>query len=302
MANAIFGYSWNGNSYTTHIVNPLQLNFIKLESIDANFWERIKSSSLAYSYSDVLILGGSYSFIFNTQKIQKARNYWFIRVNAETSGNMLSLIGGLTGLKKTNDTYNIFNQPFAQYFRTDIDVRYNIILNNISSIVLRGFAGAGIPFGNSEAIPFEKQYFGGGANGIRAWQVRTLGPGSYVPEELTFLNQTADIKIEANAEYRFKLFWIIEGAIFMDAGNIWSYSEDPTRPGAKFELKNFYDDIAIGTGGGLRFDLSFVTMRIDLGMKLRDPWITSGSKWIPVSRPYTFKNDFTWVVGIGYPF
>lgn len=303
MANATFGYTWNGNTYTTHIVNPVQFNLVNLLRIDPDFEARILSSSyLAYSYRDVMILGGSYSFIFNTQKIQRSHDYWFVRLNAETSGNILGLIGNLAKMNKTDGVYNILGQAFAQYVRADIDIRYNVILNDVSSIVYRGFAGAGIPYGNSRAIPFEKQYFGGGANGIRAWQVRTLGPGSYVPDQSKFLNQTADIKIEANAEYRFKLFWILEGAVFLDAGNIWSFNNDPTRPGSQFILKSFYRDLAVGTGAGLRFDLSFVRMRVDMGMKLRDPWITTGSRWIPLSRKYDFKDDFAFVIAIGYPF
>ena len=259
------------------------------------------SSYLAYSYKDVLIFGGNYSYIFNNQKIQKSRDYWFLRINAEASGNMLALVGKLAGAKKTDDTYNILGLPFAQYVRTDFDLRYNYIISDVSSIVYRGFMGIGIPYGNSRAIPFEKQYFGGGANGIRAWQVRSLGPGSYKPDS-TFLNQTADIKLEANAEYRFKLFWILEGALFLDAGNIWTYNDDPAQPGSQFILKKFYKDIALGTGTGLRFDFKFVIGRVDLGMKLRDPAIQSGSKWIIMNRPYNFRDDFTFVIGIGYPF
>jgi len=169
-------------------------------------------------------------------------------------------------------------------------------------MVYRGFIGAGIPYGNSKAIPFEKQYFGGGANGIRAWQVRSLGPGSYVPDDTGFLNQTADIKLEANVEYRFKLFWILEGALFFDAGNIWSFNADIARPGSQFSFKNFYNDIAVGTGMGLRFDFNFVIGRLDLGMKLRDPLLSDGSSWIFLNRDYNFKDDFTLVVAIGYPF
>jgi len=302
MANATFGYTWNGNTYTTHIVNPLQLNFINLDTIDANFWERIKSSSLAYSYSDIMILGGSYSIIFNTQKIQKARDYWFIRVNAEAAGNFLGMVSRIAGSEKTEGSYNILGQTFAQYFRADMDIRYNVILNDVSSVVYRGFIGAGIPYGNSRAMPFEKQYFGGGANGIRAWQVRTLGPGSYAPDYPKLLNQTADIKLEANAEYRFKLFWILEGALFLDAGNIWSYNYDPATPGSQFNIRSFVDDIAVGTGAGFRFDLNFVLLRADMGIKMRDPLITEGSKWIMLNRPYDFRDDFTFVVAIGYPF
>jgi hypothetical protein len=303
IANATFGYNWNGKNYTSHIVNPVQMNLVNLLWIDPGWKAWLDSSSyLASSYSDVLILGGGYSYIFNNQKIQKSKDYWFVRVNAETSGNMLGLVSKMAKLEKTGGSYNIFKQPYAQYVRVDMDARYNIIINDVSSMVYRTFIGAGIPYGNSKAIPFEKQYFGGGANGIRAWQVRTLGPGSYVPLDSGFLNQTADIKIEANAEYRFKLFWILQGAVFLDAGNIWSYNSDPARPGSQFVLSKFYKDIAVGTGAGIRLDLSFVLMRVDMGMKLRDPMQTGGSKWIMMNRPYNFKDDFTFVIAIGYPF
>jgi outer membrane protein assembly factor BamA len=303
MANATFGYNWYGNAFTTHIVNPVQLNRVKLISIDSAFYEKIEASSyLAYSYRSVMILGGNYSFIFNNQKLKSARDYWFVRVNAEAAGNMLGLLSRVADFEKVEGSYNIFKQPFAQYIRADVDFRYNVILNDAGSVVYRGFVGAGIPYGNSKAIPFEKQYFGGGANGIRAWQVRTLGPGSYVPGDSTFLNQTADIKIEANIEYRFKLFWVLEGALFLDAGNIWSARNDPARPGAQFSINKFYKDMAVGSGLGLRFDFDFVLFRADLGVKLRDPWEQSGSKWIIMNRPYSFRDDFTLVLAIGYPF
>ena len=303
MANANFGYNWKAGLYREHIINPLQLNVVKLPYIDPDFAKLIDSSSyLAYSYKDVLILGGNYSFIYNNQKIQKSKDYWFLRVNFETSGNMLFMIKKISGAGKTDGAYHILGQPFAQYIRTDFDLRYNFILNDVSSVVYRGFIGVGIPYGNSRALPFEKQYFGGGANGIRAWQVRTLGPGSYKPEGNTFLNQTADIKLEANAEYRFKLFWILEGAVFLDAGNIWTFNYDQARIGSQFKFYKFYKEMAVGTGMGLRFDFSFVIGRVDLGMKLRDPVITEGSKWIFMNRPYNFKDDFAMVIGIGYPF
>ncbi len=301
MANATFGYNWKTTLYQEHFINPLQFNLIKLPSIDSVFLSTIESSSyLAYAYKDVLILGGSYSYIFNNQSIKKSRDYWFLRVNAETSGNMLSLLKDISGAEKTDGTYNFLNQPFAQYFRTDLDLRYNYVINEAASMVYRGFFGIGIPYGNSKAIPFEKQYFGGGANGVRGWQVRTLGPGSYVPDT-TFLNQTADLKLELNTEYRFKLFWILEGAVFIDAGNIWNYREDPGRPGSRFKLNSFYKDIAVGTGAGIRFDFSFFLGRIDFGMKLRDPVIQERNKWIISQRPYE-RNDFTVVIAIGYPF
>jgi hypothetical protein len=312
MVTATFGYNWKAGNLKEHIVNPLQLNIVKLppESIDPSFQARINASSyLAYGYRNVMILGGNYSFIYNDQ-MTKSSKHWFLRVNAESAGNMLAGVSKLSGILK-NDS--IFGLPYAQYIRSDLDLRYTYVLNDVSSVVLRGFIGAGIPYGNSRAIPFEKQYFGGGANGIRAWQVRSLGPGSYryypgniAPRKYVppFLNQTADIKLEANAEYRFKLFWILEGALFIDAGNIWTFRNDSSQVGSQFSFKKFYDDIAIGTGAGLRLDLDFVILRVDLGIKLRDPyalWPTDHSKWIVMQRPYS-KDDFTVVFGIGYPF
>lgn len=317
LATASFGYNWNAGRYQTHIVNPLQLNLVNLLDIDPVFAEKIKSSFQEFSYRDVLILGGGYSYIFNNQLIQKSRDYVFMRINIESAGNMNSLISKIAGGRKADaSTYLFLGQPYAQYVRGDIDFRYNYSLNDVSSIVYRGFVGVGIPYGNSRAIPFEKQYFGGGANSLRAWQVRSVGPGFYDPfgesDTIDFFNQTADIKIELNAEYRFKLFWILEGALFVDAGNIWTYNSDDNRPGTQFSLvekrkpetgelqaRPFYKDIAIGTGMGLRFDLQFVIARLDLGMKLRDPRLNEG--WILGRRPYR-SNDFALALGIGYPF
>jgi len=196
VANATFGYNWKAGNYKEHIFNPIQFNIVKLPFIDPVFKAMILSSTYQTgSYTEVLILGGNYSFIFNNQKILNSRDYWFLRVNAETSGNFLSTIYNLSGARKDSsavqkdlsgsqkivNSYHFLGQPFAQYVRTDIDIRYNYKFNNVGSIVYRGFFGIAIPYGNSSAVPFEKQYFGGGANGIRAWQVRSLGPGSYNP-------------------------------------------------------------------------------------------------------------------------
>ena len=335
VANASFGYNWKAGAgnYQEHIFNPVQFDLVRIPSIAVEFADYLRKSSYqANSYKDVLILGGGYSFIFSDQKIKNSRDYWFLRINTEASGNLLSAIYKLSGQQKKmavpqnelsgaqqNDSsyyYYLLGQPFAQYIRTDLDIRYNYKFNDVSSIVYRGFFGIGIPYGNSKAVPFEKQYFGGGANGIRAWQVRSLGPGSY-RDTSKFLNETSDIKLEVNAEYRFKLFWIIEGAVFIDAGNIWSFNYDAARIGSQFKFYKFYKDIAVGTGTGFRFDLKFVIARIDIGMKLRDPLLVrgpqpnvqgawkkpddSGPKWIFLNGPYK-RDDFTIVLGIGYPF
>ena len=303
MGNASFGYDWTKNPYSTYKFNPLQFNVINVLRIDSTFKSRIeKSPYLASAYTDVVILGGAFSYVFTNQAIKKSNDYWFLRLNLETSGNLLSALGGALRLKNEDEKFYIFGQPYAQYIKADVDLRYNKRFDDVSSIAYRLFLGAGVPYGNSTAMPFEKQYFGGGANGVRAWQVRTLGPGSSVSDDSELLNQTGDIKIEANAEYRYKLFWVLEGALFMDAGNIWSFYSDDSRTGSQFKLDKFYDDIAVGTGVGLRFDLSFVLIRTDIGIKLRDPAILDSSKWILASRPYNFKDDVTFVIAIGYPF
>ena len=304
MANMSFGYKWNKGDKHEFFVNPLQFNTVKLDTINPDFAKQIYSSSyLAYAYRDVLILGSNYSYVFNNQLIEKSKNYWFVRWNIEAAGNLLRAYNLASNSNKSDTAiYKFMNQPFAQYFKTDVDIRYNHVLNSVSSIVYRGFLGVAVPYGNSKAIPFERQYFAGGANSIRGWQVRTLGPGSFIPDTATtFLNQTADIKIELNAEYRFKLFWILEGAIFADAGNIWAYKPDPAREGAQFKFDKFYNDIAVGTGVGLRFDFSFFLGRLDLGMKLRDPVIPEKNKWIFSNRSYGWR-DFALSIGIGYPF
>jgi hypothetical protein len=317
VANAAFGYTWKDGDFKTHIVNPFQLSLVRIPFIDSIYYSKVikTSSYLINSYKDVLIAGGNYSFIFNNQKIKKARDNWFVRFNIEAAGNLLQAYDNLTKARVIVDTstsfnhFNFLGQPFAQYIRSDIDVRYNRIINDVSSIVYRGFVGVGVPYGNSLAMPFEKQYFEGGANGIRGWPVRSLGPGSYNPPPgSTFIYQTGDIKVEANVEYRFKLFWVLEGALFVDAGNIWAIRNDSDRPGAQFKFNTFYKDFAIGSGFGMRFDFKFVLLRTDIGLKIRnprdfsDPTIPDSQKWIFNQVSPINRSNLAFVLGIGYPF
>ena len=173
------------------------------------------------------------------------------------------------------------------------------MIDKFNRFVIRGFSGIAIPFGNSDQVPFERKYFTGGANGIRAWPIRTLGPGSFKAGANEFPNQSGDIKLEANAEYRFAMIGPFEGALFADMGNIWSLKDN--RPGAEFAFSRFYKEIAIGTGFGLRYDFSFVIIRVDLGIKLHDPSLTLGKRWIPASQMLT-KNNLNLAFALGYPF
>ncbi|MGF1586176.1 MAG: BamA/TamA family outer membrane protein [Bacteroidales bacterium] len=308
IAKAGFGYSWRGTQYTTHIVSPVEVNLVQLPFTTPEFDLIIRDYNLEASFRDHMVTETNYSLIFNNQDIRRREDFVYFRLNAETAGNILAAINRQAERPKRDGHYRVLGTEFAQYVKTDIDIRYYRIYSGDNSMVYRFFAGAGLPYGNSTALPFEKKYFSGGANSIRAWQVRSLGPGSFDESALIdsigrrFPNSTADIKLEANIEYRFNLFWLMEGALFLDAGNIWAINKDDGREGALFRRDSFHNDIAVATGLGLRFDFSFFVFRVDMGMKLRDPAEPPGQKWIPLHRSPGFRDDFAINVGIGYPF
>jgi len=299
-----FGYNWTSGDFITHIINPVQLNFVKMIDATDEFLEEIKDTYLEYSYEDRLILGINYSFIYTNQDFQKTRDFVFFRTNLESAGLLLKGVAkGINAEVDSLGRHIMFGNAFAQYVKGDVEYRYFKIMNDQTNLVYRIFVGAAFPYLNSITIPYEKQYFTGGANGIRAWQVRNLGPGSFniydEPEAPRYPNQTADVKIEANIEYRFDLFWLLEGALFLDGGNIWSLNKDDDRPGSVFEWNRFYKEFAIGTGFGLRMDFSFFVFRFDLGMKVRDPAKAEGSRWVFMNSGYN-KPQFN--IAIGYPF
>jgi outer membrane protein assembly factor BamA len=250
-----------------------------------------------------MVLGGMYDFVFNNQMIQNKKDYWIIRCGFDVAGNLLNLTYKLADAEKEADgTYHFLGEPFAQFVKVEIDASYHYKLNEASNVVYRFFAGVGCPYGNTpEAMPFEEQYYGGGANDMRAWVVRTLGPGSYVLTDDSFINQTADIKLIGNIEYRFKLFWILEGATFIDVGNIWTFWKDDNRPNGEIKWP-LIQDLAVGTGLGFRFDIKFVLLRADFGFKLRDPQAAAGMRWRPLTGEYNLDDDMAVVIGIGYPF
>jgi outer membrane protein assembly factor BamA len=302
LANASFGYEWRSSEELLHRVYPLEASLILTPYMRQDFADWLEGKYLFYSYEPHLIIDTRYSFIWSNQKLLKNQNFQDIRVNLETAGNLL--YGGykLFAPDPGDGNYQMFGVDFAQYVKGDIDFRsYNFIYEDIS-LILRGFAGIGFAYLNSAAIPFEKQYFSGGANSIRAWQVKNLGPGSYDdPEKTAYPNQTGDVKLEANMEYRFPLFWKLEAALFLDVGNIWSLSREDNRPGAGFEFKRFYKELAVGTGAGTRLVFSFFILRFDLGIPLRNPFPIEGSNWLPGNSGISGK-DLTFNIAIGYPF
>jgi len=311
ISNFKFGYDWKTTQEVGHVWNILDLNFVRLYEFDEGFINSIRDYYIKSSFTDHFIMAMNYSIIYNNQQINSSKNYTYARFNVESAGSVLWLLSELSGKNKyqvvdtiTNETreyYKIFDTQFAQYIKSDVEVRRAILLDKYNSIVGRVFAGVGIPYGNSRVLPFEKQYFSGGANGIRAWQVRSLGPGTYRAPVGAYPNQSADIKLEANLEYRFKLIGSMEGALFLDAGNIWAINQNDNREGAQFKLNKFYREFAFGTGTGLRFDLNYFILRADVGMKLRDPANEDGHKWIIGDRALT-GDDFVFSFAIGYPF
>lgn len=311
ITNFKFGYNWKTSNYQFHTLNLVDLNYVNIYNPDSTFLNSIQDLYIKSSFTDHLILASNYTWMFNTQNINKREDYTYYKVGLESAGSLLWLYSGIINKSKTEsiDTitgkksyyYEILNKRFAQYLKADFEYRYGHMIDKSSSIVGRTFVGIGIPFGNFNVLPFEKKYFTGGANGIRAWQVRSLGPGSYKAPSNLYPNQSSDIKLEANLEYRFKLFWLMEGALFVDAGNIWAINYKDNREGAVFRIDEFYKQFAVGSGFGLRFDFTYFLFRLDLGAKMRDPSREAGKRFIPGN--YRLSADqFNLSFAIGYPF
>ena len=302
LANASFGYNWQGSGNLSHLVYPLETSLILTPYKSETFQDWLEGKYIYYSYEPHLIVDSRYTMVFSNQKLLKNQDFQDVRINLEAAGNLL--YGGYRMLapEPGDEKYSLFGVDFAQYVKADVDFRtYDFFYEDIS-LVLRGFLGAGFAYLNSAAMPFEKQYFSGGANSIRAWQVKNLGPGSFNDTTATsFPNQTGDLKLEANMEYRFKLFWKLEAALFLDVGNIWSLSPEDDREGAQFRFNRFYRELAVGTGVGTRFVFNFFIFRLDLGIPLRNPYPIEGSNWLPGSAGISGR-DLTFNIAIGYPF
>ena len=303
LANLSFGYHWENKKNLTHFINPIELNILQLPYLSYNFRRNLGEVYLKSSYDDHFLSVTSYSMIFNNQYTNKTSDFQYFRINTEIAGNVLAAVNNLLESHKVGDHYEIFGIRYAQFFKADLEFRHYEVLNEENRFVYRIFVGGGFPYGNSKALPFVKQYFSGGPNSLRAWNVRALGPGSYKPREgfRGYPNLTADFKFEANWEYRFDMFWILKGALFLDAGNIWSLNPEDKREGALLRMDEFYQQVAIGTGFGVRFDLSFSVFRLDLGLKLKDPSYAKGSRWLPGNRQLSGES-LSWNIAIGYPF
>ena len=311
ITNVRFGYEWMTSERLKQTWNLFDLNKVTLYRFDPVFIDLIDDLYIKSSFTDHFIMAMNYSFVYNTQTSNLNKSYTYLRFNVESAGNVLNIASNVLNQSKIQpvDTlglgsigyYKFFNTRYAQYVKSDIEFRYGYEIDKYNSLVMRAFLGVGLPYGNLDVLPFEKKYFTGGANGIRAWRVRSLGPGTYKAPEGVYPNQSSDIKLEANFEYRFKLISMLEGALFLDAGNIWAINRKDNRQGAQFEIDKFYKQIALGTGTGFRFDFNYFIFRLDFGVKLREPTNNFSEGWIIGSRHYN-SDDFNFSFAIGYPF
>lgn len=305
IASAKFGYLWRRVDNKWHYnFDLIDLNYVLMQDVDTNFTNGLKNKYVKSAYTDHMILSANLAAVYSDQILNTKSTYNYFRGNLETSGNFLWALDKIIVARHTleaNDEryYKTFGVRYAQFVKADGEYRFNHYMNKANTVVYRLFLGCGYPYGNMKALPFEEAYFCGGANDIRAWQSRTLGPGSYSPAD-RYPNSVGDFKLEANVEYRFKLFWMLEGALFLDAGNIWNINRFEDRPGTKLGPE-FFKQIAIGTGAGLRLDLNFFLLRFDLGIKMRDPVQPQNRRFVLLNEHGGFKRS-VFNIAIGYPF
>lgn len=303
------GYSWNNSPKLSFIYNPVDFNMVKMLSLDSAFYKRLTNPFLRNTYSDHFILGMTSSIIYSNQSqifdfmVKRARrnDTYFFRFNLDLAGNVLSAFNSLMDKDSTNQYRVILDTRYAQFVRFDVTFAYNKPIKSRSSLAYRLFFGLGKPYGNSISLPFERMFAAGGANSLRGWLIRDVGPGS-AQRDTAFIipNQVADMRIEANIEYRFPLFWRFEGATFLDAGNIWSISPQDPRPGAKF-TRHFYKEIAANTGLGLRLNFVYFILRLDAGFRIHDPVRKEGDRFVPPNKWLTGDN-YAFHISINYPF
>jgi outer membrane protein assembly factor BamA len=326
--NGGYGFLWRETTLKTHEFYPVDVSFVKLGKTSSVFDSLInRSPALRNSFQNQFILGSHYTFTLNTQltedmelrydpKARRKSNFYFAGT-IDLSGNILSAAQNLANVKEGEKEF--LGLPYSQYLRADIDFRYYYNITRTTKIATRLIAGVGHAYGNSETLPYIKQFAAGGSNSIRAFPARSLGPGTYnvrtdpnVTNQTFFIDQRGDIKLEGSAEYRFDIIKSFKGALFVDAGNIWSRNKEYDneghiiRPGGEFNQKTFLAQLAMGTGAGVRFDLNFFVLRLDLAFPIRKPWLPEKERWVFNEIDFGSKTwrgqNLILNIAIGYPF
>lgn len=289
----------------------IDINYVRLPRSTINFIDEIAPSNplLRYSYEDHFIMRMGYTYSRTNRRLPSATlnalavqpHVTSLRLSVEMAGNLLYGISNMIGQKKSSGVYKIFGIQYAQYVKGEADFTYTRNFNTRNSLAMHVGAGIAYPYGNSSMVPFEKRFYAGGANGVRGWGVRTLGPGAYDAKNsvIDFINQCGDIRLDLSIEYRAKLFWVLEGALFVDAGNIWTIKDYPNQPGGQFKFDKFYKQIAAAYGLGLRMDFTYFLLRLDLGFKAYNPAMNQ-ERW-PIIHP-RWGRDANFHFAVGYPF
>lgn len=309
IAGAAWRYNWSQQQYNLrHTLNLIDLNYVYLPKSRADFLDHIINPLIRYSYENHFIMRLGYNF-YTTNKRQSSplrtnfqRNVYTLRAAAETAGNTLYAISRATSQnKKQDDVYKVFGIRYSQYAKLDADYSLTHYFDTRSSLAFRVGAGIAVPYGNSTVLPFEKRFYSGGANSVRGWGVRALGPGGFSAENSPyyFIYQCGDIRFDANIEFRSKLFWVIELGAFVDAGNVWTIRDYEDQPDGVFKFDKFYKQIALAYGIGIRLDFNYFLVRLDLGMKAHNP--AEGEDHWPIANP-DWKRDHEFHFSVGYPF
>lgn len=313
-----YGFKWKENIRKEHELNPIDISYTSVGNKSTLFQALLDSNQfLSKSYEEQFIAGGSYSFTYNEQMLAAKRIQYYLHLTTDVAGNALSLMKRIGGVKVSSENPSkVVGSIFSQFAKVSLDGRAYYNFRDKNKLAMRVFAGVAKPFGNSSVLPYTKQFFSGGPNSIRAFHINSVGPGTFNQDNTTqgFLQLGGEVKLETNVEYRFTIYKIFKGALFVDAGNVWLLKSNPatigtpeTPPlaGSPFSTSTFRNELAVGTGVGLRVDVSFFILRFDLAMPLRKPWL-EGNKWvtdqIDFRSPTWRKDNLILNVAIGYPF
>lgn len=298
-------YNFQPTLTSRHSITPFKLTFNLLKNPTAKFDSIIQDNkSLYLSLKDQFVPAMSYTYTYDDGPITTKRNHLWWESSITSAGNLTSGIYAAFGRSFKEKEKTLMGNPFAQFIKLTSEIRYNIKLNSKQNLAMRLMGGVLASYGNAEmnSAPYNEQFYIGGANSIRAFTARGVGPGSYHPKsenKYSYIDQTGNLKLEANIEYRFNILGDLYGATFLDAGNIWLIKSDPARPGGEISLKDIAKDIALGTGVGLRYDLSFLVLRLDMGIALHAPWDTGKKGYYNILH---FKDGLGIHLAIGYPF
>ena len=299
--NGMFGYDWKESERKRHQVFPIDWSLVNV-TLSPEFQQQIDTepnNRIKDQYTDNVIMGTKYVFTYSTQNLQKIQNFFFFKGNLQTAGNFLQAGYAIAQPPKDSaGNYQMWGIEYAQFFKIDGDFRLFRVMSKNTSMAYRFFVGLGIPYGNSQVMPIETGYYGGGSNDMRGWLYRLLGPGSYDNPSDNY-DKMGDIQLECNAEYRFPVYRFIKSALFLDVGNIWVINDAQDYPGGDFQFNRFYKEFAIDGGVGVRLDFNFFILRVDFAIPFRNPAEPEGQRW--VFDQWQWK-DFIINFGIGYPF